>query len=289
MFKFKGRGLLQITGKNKMSAILGSNPTTPIPAISITGIGSSVSGQYHANKVRQQVGNIQSSLFQNIFESEPHYKKYEVYEFTDDILAISCAWKRFRDINPNEYKFGKLTDKNLFDTVNHEDREQAKVIRDYYSKKLMIINLRGDNLSSFRKALSRLIQSDPSKIIEDLFPVAYRLPEFYEYDCKIDDIKLSMDDRLRGPKLEKLNRKETVFDLTPITRLKKQNRRMKVTEYWFKEQNVPVVIYIDPKNPLLHIWDNIFNSKKVLQISGTSFVKHMDDFEYLSINNWKLV
>jgi hypothetical protein len=64
---------------------------------------------------------------------------------------------------------------------------------------------------------------------------------------------------------------------------------MKVIEYWFSGKNNTVsLIQLEPKNPLLHIWDDMFTSKKVLQISGTSFVKSMDDFEYLSIKNWTL-
>ena len=49
------------------------------------------------------------------------------------------------------------------------------------------------------------------------------------------------------------------------------------------------MINLDPKNPLLHIWDDIFNCNQPMQVTGKSFIKKLDDFEYLSINDYKFI
>lgn len=300
-YQYKGRGMVQLTGRQTGKQ---SMNTTPIPSLSISSTMNTsastmntttgVLGSWPTSSVTISGTGYSASPSQGLFEdlfskSESHYKKYEVYEFQEDVLAISCAWKRHRDNNPGEFRFSKLTDRVLFDSVNSDDRNLAKEVRDYYSKKIMMLNLKGTQLTSFRKALNSFVHGSDTKVIEELFPLIYRLPEFYEYDICLDDIKLSMEDRVRGVKLEKFHGKTCDFELTPVQSIKKANKRIKVTQYWFNGKgNTPVLIELEPKNPLLHIWDSIFNSKKVLQISGMSFIKDMDDFEYLSMKNWKL-
>ena len=62
----------------------------------------------------------------------PSVKKYEVVETTEDIVALSVAAHREFKENSIHYK---LLDASLFNKVTSEDREHAKTIKDYYSKK----------------------------------------------------------------------------------------------------------------------------------------------------------
>jgi len=283
-YQYKGRGMVQITGSKQMN-------TQHIPSISITSTNSSWQNQASLGSVALG-GSSSSQIFTQSLDEllgNKHYKKYEIYEFEDDILAVSCAAKRQRDSSPGEFRYTKLTDRKLFESVNSDDRELARLVRDYYSKKIMMLTLKGKQLTQFRKDLNTFIHGDTNRIIGDFFPLIYKLPDFYEYDTKIERLKTSLEDRIKGAKLEKLNGKQSSFELTPLTSVKKHNKRMNVIEYWFSMKgNTPVLIQLEPKNPLLHIWDTMFSNKKVLQISGMTFHKVMDDFEYLSIKNWKL-
>ena len=272
--------------------------TAPIPSITISSIANAHTKYQSAglkalknsgfNSASGNYAGINIHSIDDLFNT--HYKKQEIYEFEEDILAISCAWKRQRDDAPADYRYSKLTDRKLFDSVTADDKESARMVRDYYSKKIMMLTLKGHLLTSFRKDLNTFIHGEANRATEELFPLIYKLPDFYEYDVKIDEIKTSIENRLKGVKLEKMNGKQTSFELTPIASVKKHNKRMKVIEYWFSgKSNTISLIQLEPKNPLLHIWDDMFTSKKVLQISGTAFVKSMDDFEYLSIKNWTLV
>ena len=76
-------------------------------------------------------------------------KKYEIYEFTEDVLALSVTWKRMRDAGKNTAL--KLTDNDLFKNIIPEDRIMADKIATYYSKKIMMLKLLDNSkLTSYR-------------------------------------------------------------------------------------------------------------------------------------------
>ncbi|MEI6597979.1 MAG: hypothetical protein WCL22_02950, partial [bacterium] len=111
------------------------------------------------------LSQIGSNIFFDQFSNTQHVKKYEVFETTEDILALSVTWHRLRPlishgisniINPSN-RPTKLTDSILFKELIQEDREKADVIRDYYSKKLMMFTLKGQKFSNYRKDLNTFI------------------------------------------------------------------------------------------------------------------------------------
>jgi hypothetical protein len=68
-------------------------------------------------------------------------KKYEVYEISQDLLALSVCWARYRKVRDEpglHPTITKLLDSELFRLVTEDDIAQANVIRDYYSKKIMV-------------------------------------------------------------------------------------------------------------------------------------------------------
>lgn len=228
-----------------------------------------------------------NGLFKNIHRSD-YVKRYEVIESTEDVLALSVAWKRLRDNKDKSTHYMGITsllDDNLFRRVEESDRIRANEIRDYFSKKIMLWSLKGIKLSKYRQDLNTFIHGNDKKITEELLPIIFRLPEFYEYDVKFDSFKREVKLDLAtfdSPPLKQIT------TLTPITSFYKSNKRIKQFEYWLKNSNGNAhMISIEPKNPLKHIWDKMFINEH-LRIEGTYYPKKYDELQYYQLLNWSL-
>jgi hypothetical protein len=229
-----------------------------------------------------------NNLFKNITRSD-YVKRYEVIETTEDVLALSVAWKRLRDNkdkNTHHIGIASLLDDTLFRKVEEPDRVRAIEIRDYFSKKIMLWSLKSIKLSKYRQDLNTFIHGNDKKVTEELLPIVFRLPEFYEYDVKFDifkrEIKLELP-TFTSPPLKQLT------TLTPVTSFYKSNKRTKQFEYWLKNSNGNAhMIAIEPKNPLKPIWDKMFTNEH-LRIEGTYFPKQYDELQYYQLLNWNLV
>lgn len=280
-FQYKGRGFLQGTGRNNMANI------------SLNSIGSGVS-MNQALKNLNTVSLSHSSPWDLTFaEDNTHenLKRYEVYESTESIIALSVAKHR---LNTTEHTFHKLTDRALYSKVTAEDRLKADEIKDYYSKRIMMLKLKGNGkLSKFREDLNNLIHSDGLIFKEDVLGLAYSLPYFYKYDQELDDVifQVSKDQNFReveskgGPMVLRIT--ET---LTPLKRIVHNTKRVRKVQYWFKQEklNAAVLIELLEKNPLQHLWDHMFDTEKSIKIVGNYARRKLDDFEYFSVEKWEI-
>ncbi len=119
------------------------------PSLSLGAVGSGSSG-YSAQSIN--LGD-----FEYTFSN--HVQKYEVYEISKDLLALSVCWARYRktrhDPGPQP-TITKLLDTELFRLVTEEDITHANVIRDYYSKKIMVLKLKNEGFTAFREDLNTL-------------------------------------------------------------------------------------------------------------------------------------
>jgi hypothetical protein len=223
--------------------------------------------------------------------SNDYIKKYEMMESTESLLTLSVTAHRLSKDSKTHYK---ITDREVFTKISPEDRAKADTIKDYYSKKLMMWKLQGyNNLSSFREDMNKFIHSDMLIFKENMIGIAYWLPQFYQYDIDLDVIKSELTTHQDFEKLNKGGKPGTLNiseKLIPITRIERRSKRNKYFEYWFKDNkhNAGVVIEVEEKNQLRHLWDTIFNQKQPLQIEGWYTRRHRDGFEYYSIKNWSL-
>ena len=216
----------------------------------------------------------------------PDVKKYEIYESPEDLLTLSVAWKRCRDENKEYPGFRNLLDNSLFKEITPEDKHTADEIRDYYSKKIMMWKLKGTKLTPYREDLNSFVHNDGKKFREDSFGLAYYLPDFYEYDISLDEVRLAVCPQI-GPYKENTTKK-----LKPLKRIVKKNKKGTSIQYWFKDDdtNASALLTLEPKNPLAHIWDYLFETKELLPIAGFYYTNDSKyEFEYFSIKNWKLV
>lgn len=232
----------------------------------------------------------------NIFSFDPEQekipqelvRKYEIFESVEDLLALSCAWHRLRttarDPIPHiGFTITKLLDKNLFNAVNEEDRLFASSIRDYYSKKIMMLKLKNERMSQYREDLNTFIHSDGKKFVEKMFGLAYRLPQFYLYDTKLDEI-------FRG-RNRKTNKKIPNIDIKTLTYVGStmvDRKSLKRNEYWFvDEEDTLVTVYLAHNNPLLGVWEKLIRNPITLE--GSYYNKSRDDHEYYQVEKYKLV
>lgn len=217
-----------------------------------------------------------------------HVKKYEIYEFQEDVLALSVTWKRMRD--SGEFVASKLTDDILFKKLTAEDKVNADAIRDYYSKKIMMMKLAGDSrFTSFREDLNIFVHGDKFKMTNNFFGLAYYLPTFYDYDTKLDEVKQSVTSKFNwkvtGPKLNSGS-----VELTPIKKLHRKTKGTDVFQYWLKtSDNIAALICVQPSNSLIKLWDHFYNLETPLKIRGSLTPRRIDGLEYVSITNWDIV
>ena len=218
-----------------------------------------------------------------------YVKRYEVIETTEDLLALSTTWKRLRDkkVSKSPVDITSLLDDNLFRQVTEPDRVQANIIRDYFSKKIVIWTLKDVKLSKYRKDLSAFIHGTNNKVTEELLPLIYRLPEFYEYDIVVDSFK--QDITLDIPGFNEMQPTNTKVILTPIKCVYKRNTKVNQFEYWMKNSyGNAFLIVVEPYNPLKHIWDTMFKQEH-LYIDALLYPKKLDDIQYFKLLSWKIV
>jgi hypothetical protein len=259
---------------NSGSLTANLNGYTSSPNISLGAIGSG-SGGYSAQTI---------NLSNYEFNFSDDVQKYEVYEISKDLLALSVCWARYRKVKNEpgpQPTITKLLDSELFRLVTEDDIAQANVIRDYYSKKIMVLKLKNVGFSSFREDLNTFVHSDGKTFKESMLPLAYRLPEFYEYDVEFEKMSFEYNKEVKrndDPHVV------TVKQLKFIKKLSVNNKRNKHQEYWFSDNyNNLVNMNIENSNPLLSLLDMTVDKNDIRVKSG--FRKSSrDGLEYLKVD-----
>ena len=231
-------------------------------------------------------GNLRGSVtWDSNSSTNGNVKKYEVVETTEDILALSVTWHRLRlsGINTIE-RPTTLTDNILFGEINQEDRDRANTIRDYFSKKIVMITLRGQNLSSFRKELNTFIHGDCKVFKEELLPLVYRLPEFYDNDIQHDEMFRDFNKHFEDT--SKLWRGTKT--LKPVRKFFINLKTKKFLEYWLKdENNRGYRIEIPFENKLNHLWEHFFKQETIPILGAYRYSEH-DGITYYQIKDWEI-
>lgn len=303
MAVYKGRGFTQIIGRNSMATVgLGALTAAQVNSLKTINVTSAGAGYNPAQGISMNSSlsgtnnwaNLTSAGTMFSFEDRTTHellRKYEIYESTESILALSVAAHR---LMRETHIYHKITDRELFNKVTHEDRTMAEQIKEYYSKKVMMWKLKGTGkLSPFRDDMNKLIHSDMLTFKENMIGIAYWLPEFYQYDVDMDLVKAVVTKDQSFEKLDKAGKPGTLKvteTLIPIKRVMRKTKRTKKFEYWFKDTqyNAGVVINLEEKNQLQHLWDTMFNKNEPITIEGQFTRRHLDDFEYYSVGHWKL-
>jgi len=216
-----------------------------------------------------------------VFWDNPNVKKYEIIESNEDLMALSTAWYRIRmsreTSTPVEVFPTTLLDKVLFPEVNSEDRQNAADIRDYYSKKVMMWKLKGQELTNFQKDMNEFIHTDGLKFQEKMIPLVYSLPGFYFYDKEFDVMASE-----HHTKIATFN-EVTTKKLSLLKVLNSGKRSNKKKDYWFSDDTDHLVkMTFQADNPLLSLLDNY--AQDYIHVKGlyTKITRDDRDFFFLT-------
>jgi hypothetical protein len=236
-------------------------------------------------------------LFEQSYGSalNPAVQKIEYYHFPEDVLALSVALRELRQRNTESHpQYLTLDSKSVFASLLPEHREKANEIRDYYSKKIMMLKLKGVPLTNYRMDLNKFIHNDSNEHPKHHLGIAYWLPEFHDYDIQLDEIRMSS----RQLDIKKYSGRpiSMIEKLTPVKKIKRIKKNMKIMQYWFRnDTELAEVINLETNNPLIHMWDNLFDAaitnKDTITIQGMRDTrKRQEDFSYAVITNgWTIV
>ena len=236
-----------------------------------------------------------SSVFNDLFSDvkvNPHLKKYNVNDSAEDLLALSVAWHRIRSFPrlENTVSFPKiesLTDTALFEQVTSEDRIRANEIRDYYSKKIVVWALKEVKLSPFRTDLSKFVHSDGKIFTDEMLPLAYRLPEFYDYDVSFADMVRDLSRYNEEERHEFSYGKLT--KLTPLRKFDIKRKHSRQIQYWFKDElERPVLIILEHNKSCKSLFEREFSKESiVLRVHGAVSITK-DDYFFLNVSKWEV-
>jgi hypothetical protein len=173
-------------------------------------------------------------------------------------------------------------DKELFNHVTTDDRQKANEIRDYYSKKIMMWKLKEVHLSPFREDMNSFIHTNGKMFKQNMVPLAFRLPEFHNYDVEFDDLvsehnKIITDKSINQTKNLSLKKTFAVG--------KKYTKRK---EYWFSDDTNNLVTFsLTHDNPLISLLD--MQCKNTVTLSGNYNMKYRDNNQYFVVDKYSFL
>lgn len=214
------------------------------------------------------------------FDDLEHDKKEPDKITTEfDLLQLSCCAYRLN----KQAKHYTITTSHVVKNVNDFDIALANKIRDYYSKKLMFLKLKGIELTKFRKDLSIFLHgnfhSEDGRYTtpETYIGMASRLPQFYEYDCELE----KMFDGDRSKAIEKHFR--GTKELTFVKKFFVKKKIGNYFEFWFVDKNnLKYTMSFAESNVLINFLESYLNNYHKIRAEGDFYLKYKDNHQHYS-------
>jgi hypothetical protein len=150
----------------------------------------------------------------------------------------------------------------------------------------MVWKLKNIKLTPFREDMNTFIHGDGKMFKENMLPLVYRLPEFYEYDIEFE--KMSFEYNKEVKRQESPHVTERKY-LTYIKSLSVNTKRLKKTEYWFSDNhNNLVQMNIETHNPLYSLLDKVIKSGSI-ELAGRYGTRKRDGNEFLRVEKYKFL
>lgn len=226
------------------------------------------------------------SLFDDsVFKIEPSDVSYST---EIDILAVSHAWYRLRKLKPQVNDVSNLASPELKEYVESIDVVQALAIREYYSKLLVMLQLRGNEPSAFRKELARFLSSDTKTWMKSQGGLIFSLPEFFYYDTTLDLYKEKVFTSL--PNYASATNAFVSRKLKPVVRLDRRTKYANSRIYWYEieKSGQAARINLIKSNQLLHVWDDLFDSDQEINVRAKFVISKRGNFDHYCVDKWTL-
>lgn len=202
-----------------------------------------------------------------------------------DLLAISChLWGNFKDDWQKRYL--TLTEAAKTLKLTEMDYYNAELVADYFSKQILIRQLKGE-LSSFQQAVLTFITSNRMSFDANNPGLIYRLPEYYETDQRL----LKMKDEYYINQYVPVSTGISIREMTPLLKVNRNTAQFKADQYWFTDTETLnlVKVEIDSKNKIKYMWDHLFETSHTVKIKGEwENQTHSLNFNYMTSNDWTI-
>lgn len=202
----------------------------------------------------------------DIFEPDNSRKKIEI---PYDIVTLAVLANRVSgyDLLPN--KFNRAEWEEFVSHLTDEDREHAEKIKTFYKQKLTAVILKDDYFSEYRKKLLNLLTKQDRAYTRNDAAIAFRLPEFYEYDTAL--IEQVFNENLMTLAISNQSKRNRFYDVKKLTFISKLHRKTKhrnVNHYWFRdEENNRVLLEVHVDNNLTNLFESHIQ-KGPITVSG---------------------
>lgn len=173
--------------------------------------------------------------------------------------------------------------------------ELAQTIRKFYRDRIMMRRLSGRTTSHFQNKVYQFATSEtPNRIDVDAMGLMIKLPEFYEYDRKIDHLyeNYNTDEFTHVGNIGLLD--EETRTLTLVEHTKRRTKITKDHEFWFSDDSKRLYkMTVKIANPLAHLLERYIGMKNnVLDVSAyyhpTNQFSGYDDFRYYDLSHWTI-
>jgi hypothetical protein len=210
----------------------------------------------------------------------------------EDPLVLSCVIKRLSAENEGVYY--SLEDERLLDDIKEEDREQAELVRKYFTKKFFWQNFTDHrSLSSFRSRVCYLLESRIQECKDQDLGIYFKLPWFYDEDMIYEDFKKSYE-TVEVPNIVYgvpygSKRVREIMNLQYLKHTFCYQRKRKIRRLWFTDQKYLFSIEVEDANPLLETFIDSLTASGNVKLEAFRNVDRIDKMWFYKIFNFKLL
>lgn len=215
--------------------------------------------------------------------------------YGNDILAAYLAYceKHGRSLAMINEIVQTIQEKRNLEGIQPHHHAQAMSIRRYYRLKYTKKVLDGGELSKYQQACLVWLNRRPTDdVLIDEIRIISRIPDFYAEDIILDSLASEYPTYNKSgnaiPRVISTDMPKTLTIKAICNRLSKDQQ---IRRYWLvDEDNHLFLLMLDYKNPLMFIFDRMFEVSKSYPFTFTARYSRMEthNLSYWTVTNWSI-